>query len=113
MKDVQAYIARQPAPARKILKRIRQDIRAVAPRATEVFSYGIPGFRLDGKPFVWFAGFRNHLSLYPLGPKIQRAHAAALEGCGFSKGTIRFPLEKPPSSALVRKLVRARLADMR
>jgi uncharacterized protein YdhG (YjbR/CyaY superfamily) len=95
------------------MKEIRGIIRAVAPRATETFSYRIPGFRLDGKVFVYYAAFKGHTSLYPMGPKIRRAHAAALEGYEMSTGTIQFPLDKPLAAALVKRLVRARAEEVR
>ncbi len=110
---VRAYLAAQPPETRRVLKRIRDDIKATAPDAVEAFSYGLPGFRYLGKPLIWTAGWREHISLYPLGEAIVRAHAAALEGCGFSKGTVRFPLDGPPSSALVKRLVKARMAQVR
>jgi uncharacterized protein YdhG (YjbR/CyaY superfamily) len=111
--QVRGYLAAQPLAVRRILEKQRAAIRAAAPGAIEVFSYGIPGFKLDGKPLAWYAGYKGHTSLYPFGEAIQRAFGKELEGCSFSKGTIRFPIEKPPSAALVKRLVKARIARIR
>jgi uncharacterized protein YdhG (YjbR/CyaY superfamily) len=92
---------------------MRGVIRAAAPAAVEHFSYRMPGFRLDGKPLVWYAAFRQHISLFPMTGAIRRAQAAELKGYKTSTGTIQFPLAKPPPVKLVRRLVRARAAEVR
>jgi uncharacterized protein YdhG (YjbR/CyaY superfamily) len=110
---ITAYIAALPPAVRQHVRKLRTAVRAAAPAAVEHFSYGIPGLRLDGKALVFYAGWKAHVSLYPIGASIVKAHAKALAGCSFSKGTVRFPLASPPSATLVRTLVKARIAQLR
>jgi uncharacterized protein YdhG (YjbR/CyaY superfamily) len=109
----QHYVAALPPPVRKRMKEIRDMVRDIAPDAVEVFSYGIPGFKLDGKPLVWYAAFAHHTSLYPMTASIRKAHASALKDYKMSTGTVQLPLDRPLPTALVKRLIKARLAELR
>jgi uncharacterized protein YdhG (YjbR/CyaY superfamily) len=111
--QVRAYFASLPVDARSYLKKIRDIIRAAAPGAAESISYGIPTFKIDGERFVYCAAFKHHVSLYPMTAAIRRAFADELEGYKTSSGTIQFPIAKPLPIGFVKRLVKARLAEMR
>jgi uncharacterized protein YdhG (YjbR/CyaY superfamily) len=107
---IDEYLARVSDDKRAALEKLRRAIRAAAPGAEECISYGVPGFRLDGKLLVSFGAARNHCSFYP-GARPVRIHRDELEGYELSKGTIRFPANKPLPATLARKLVRTRVAQ--
>jgi uncharacterized protein YdhG (YjbR/CyaY superfamily) len=111
-KDVAAYLAALPKETRAVLKKLRAHVHASVPGGTQGFTYRMPCVRLEERPVVWYAGWKRHVSLYPMTAPIVRANAKALRGLETSKGTIRFPLDHPPSAALVKKLVASRLAEM-
>jgi uncharacterized protein YdhG (YjbR/CyaY superfamily) len=107
-KSIDEYLAGVPEPARGTLIKTRAAIKAAAPsEATETISYGMPAFKYKGI-LVWYAAFANHCSLFP-GASIVEAFKDDLKDFSVSKGTIRFPLDKPLPAALVKRLVRARV----
>jgi uncharacterized protein YdhG (YjbR/CyaY superfamily) len=108
---VNAYLASLPDQVRIGPTKLRNSIAAAAPGAEPGISYGIPAFRLNGRPLAWFAAFKQHSSFFP-GAGAIRIHAADLKKYKTSKGTIQFPHGKPPTAALVAKLVRARIKEM-
>jgi uncharacterized protein YdhG (YjbR/CyaY superfamily) len=110
-KQVDKYLAAVSEPARSTLDTVRATIRSAMPReATEGISYGIPVFKYKGVQ-VWFAAFSKHCSFFPGSLAVIAAFKDKLKDCQTSKGTIRFPADKPLSTTLVRKLVKARIAE--
>jgi uncharacterized protein YdhG (YjbR/CyaY superfamily) len=110
-RDVEEYLAAVPEPARSTLNKVRAVIRsAVPPETTEAISYRIPTFKYKG-PLVGFAAFSTHCSLFPMSGSIVEAFKNELKGFETSKGTIRFPVDKPLPAALVKRLVKARIAE--
>ena len=108
---VETYLAAVPEPARSTLNKVRATIRSVVPaEATEDISYGMPCFKYKGT-LVWYAAFSNHCSLFPGSKAVLKAFEKDLKNFTTSKGTIHFPLDKPLSPALVKKIVKARLAE--
>jgi uncharacterized protein YdhG (YjbR/CyaY superfamily) len=110
-KTVDEYLAALPTDQRGALERLRAAIRAAAPRAQECMSYQMPAFRLDGKMLVWYGATAKHCAFYP--GAVVGDFADELAGYGTSKGTVRFQPERPLPIALVRKLVKARIAKSR
>src|SRR6266487_4261600 len=107
---VDEYLGGVPEPARGTLNKMRAAIRsAVPPEATETISYGMPAFKHKGV-LVWFAAFSKHCSLFPTASVIE-AFKNELKGFSTSKGTIHFPTDKPLPTALIKKLVKARVAQ--
>jgi uncharacterized protein YdhG (YjbR/CyaY superfamily) len=109
-KTIDEYLARVPEPARGTLNKIRAAIRSAAPpEAAEAISYGMPAFKHKGV-LVWFAAFSNHCSFFPTASVIE-AFKNELKGYKLSKGTIQFPIDRPLPAALVKKMVKARVAQ--
>ena len=110
-KNVDEYLAGVPEPARSTLIKVRAAIRSAMPaEATEAISYQMPAFKYKGRPLLWFAAFSNHCSLFPTASVIE-AIKNELKGFSISKGTIQFPVDKPLSAALLKKMVKLRIAQ--
>lgn len=110
-KTIDAYLARVPQPARSTLQKTRAAIRAaLPPAATETISYKIPAFR-HGEIVIWFAAFSNHCSIFPTG-RIIEMFKGDLKPYTISRGTIQFPTDKPLPASLIKKMVKARLAQI-
>jgi len=108
---IDEYLASLPDDKRAALEKLRKAIRTAAPRAEECISYQLPTLRLDGRLLVAFGAAKNHCSFYPMSSATIEAHKDELEGYSTSAGTIRFQADKPLPAALVRKLVKARIAE--
>ena len=107
---VEEYFARIPQPAYEALSKIRAAIRSVVPAgSTEVISYGIPAFKHQ-KVLAWYAAFAAHCSLFPTASVIE-AFRGDLKGYSTAKGTVHFPLDKPMPTALIKRMVKARVAE--
>jgi len=110
---VREYLVTVTAEQQTTLLALRKAILAAAPGAEECISYRIPAFRFEGKVLVGYGATAKHCALYLFSGSIVELYAKDLEGFDTSKGTIRFPVEKPLSAALVKKLVKARIAEIR
>jgi uncharacterized protein YdhG (YjbR/CyaY superfamily) len=109
--SIDEYLAGQRVENRAALQKLRGTIKAVAPKAQECISYGLAAFRLDGHPLVAFGGWANHCAFYPMSTATLAAFREELKEFQTSKGTIRFLPEKPLPNSLVRRLVKARVAE--
>ncbi len=109
-KTVDEYLAGLSDDKRVALERLRKSIRSAAPKAEECISYQLPAFRQDGM-LVAFGATTKHCTFYLMSSSTVEAHADDLEGYPTSKGSIRFQPDEPLPDALVRKLVKARIAE--
>jgi len=106
------YLASVSAEQRAVLETLRKTINAAAPGAEECINYNIPAFKLHGKVFIFYCAAASHCALYAINNGILDSHKAEVQGYDTSgKGTIRFPWNKPLPVALVRKLVKAVIAE--
>ena len=107
-KSVDDYIDAQPLSARSALEQVRRIIRKALPGAEEVISYNIPAYKQDGERVIFFAGFKEHFSLYPVKADIVAAMKNDLAPYEKSTGTVRFPLDEPVPAKLIARIVKLR-----
>ena len=108
---IDEYLASVKPEQRAALQNLRQTIRAAASAAEECISYGIPAFRLNGRSLVFFGAWANHCSFYPGSSTTLKKFRRDLKGFQITKGTIRFSSDNPLPTTLVKKLVKARMAE--
>ena len=106
---VDEYIAAFPPDVRKILRAVRATIRKAAPGAVETISYRIPAFKVDGRTIVFFAGFKNHIGMYP--PVRDAALKKAVARYAGEKGNLRFPLDEKMPLALITRIVKSKVKE--
>ncbi len=110
IRDVDSYMESIPPDKRILLEKLRKTIRSAAPKAEEVISYQMPAYKYHGV-LVYFAAFKDHCSFFPGAKSILKTFATELKGYRTSAGTIQFTAENPLPISLVRKIVRARVAE--
>lgn len=107
------YIASQPPKARAVLRKVRGAIRKALPKSEEVISYQIPAYKLNGRVVIYFAGWKEHYSIYPAQRRLVAAFKRELEPYEVNnKGTIRFPLAAPVPVKLIAAIARFRAKEM-
>jgi uncharacterized protein YdhG (YjbR/CyaY superfamily) len=111
--SIDKYIAARPPESRKALKQLRALIKKTAPGVSERISYGIPVFDLRDQYLVYVAGWKNHISLYPVTAGVVRALKKEIEPYRTGKGTLQFPLERPMPVGLIRRIVKLRVAEVK
>jgi uncharacterized protein YdhG (YjbR/CyaY superfamily) len=110
---IDEYLASVSSDQRALLQKLRTTIRTVAPKVEECISYGIPAFRLNGRSLVFFGAWANHCSFYPGSSRTLKKFRGDLKGFQITKGTIRFSRDNPLPLTLVKRLVKARIAENR
>jgi uncharacterized protein YdhG (YjbR/CyaY superfamily) len=108
---IDEYLAAFSDEKRAALQKLRKTVKAAVPKAEECISYGLAAFRLEGKPLVAFGASANHCAFYPMSSTTVAAYRDELKDYDTSKGTIRFTADRPLPATLVRKLVKARIAE--
>ena len=108
-KTVDEYLDKLPPNVRTVLEKLRSTIKSAAPKAEEVISYGMPGYKYKG-PLVYFAAFSNHCSFFPGSSQIIKLYDE-LKSFKTAKGTIQFTIDKPLPAVIVKKIVRARMLE--
>jgi uncharacterized protein YdhG (YjbR/CyaY superfamily) len=112
MVTVDEYLDGAPEPHRTTLSELRRMLREVLPDATEAMSYGVPAFKVEGKPVAGYAYYKNHCSYFPHSGSVLPELADELQSYQWSKGTLKFPVDQPLAGPLLTRLVEERLAQL-
>jgi len=106
-KSVDSYIDSQPEKQGEILQKIRALVKKEVPEAEEAMGYGVASFKLNGKPLIYYASFKNHIGIYPV-PRAEGKLAEEIKKHQTGKGTMQFPLDQPIPYDLIKQIAKAR-----
>jgi uncharacterized protein YdhG (YjbR/CyaY superfamily) len=109
---IDGYLAKQPPAARRTLRTVRAALKKGLPRAEEVISYGIPALRSEGRVVIFFAGWKDHYAVYPVGELVRRELADAIAPYDHAKGTLRFSYEEPVPVTLLGRVAKLRAREV-
>jgi len=110
--EIDEYLAQVEEPKRSTLQAVRESIQKVVPEAEQCISYGMPAFRLNGKVVAGFAAFKNHLAYLPHSGSVFSELREELAGYETTSGSLHFPIDKPLSEPLVRRLIEVRMRQL-
>ena len=111
-RTVDEYLQSQPESVRDVLSRVRATIRKAVPRAGESIAYGMPAYKLDGRPLIYFAGWKKHYSLYPVTGRLVDEFREELAPYEFEKGTLRLPFEGRLPATLIARITKFRAREI-
>jgi uncharacterized protein YdhG (YjbR/CyaY superfamily) len=111
-KSIDDYIASQPKAAQRVLKRVRSILRKAVPDAEETISYQIPTYKLNSRPVIYFAGWKEHYSLYPFTSRMVASFKERVAPYAVSKGTLRFPMSEPVPAKLIEAIAKSRAKEV-
>ena len=112
-KDISTYISSAPKESQSKLLEMRKLLHSLIPKADEGLSYGMPVFKLNGKSLICFAGYKKHIGFYPMSGSFLKTYKNELKNYVTSKGAVQFPLDKPLPVALVKKLVKGKMKELK
>jgi uncharacterized protein YdhG (YjbR/CyaY superfamily) len=110
-RQIDDYLSRIEEPKKSTLESIRKIILEIFPEAEQCITYGVPTFKVGGKAVAGFAAYKNHCSYFPMSGSVLKQLADELAGYKTSRGALQFPVDKPLAKALVRKLIKSRIAE--
>ena len=111
MQEIEDYIKSFPPKVQTILKKVRKLVKKTCPEATELFSYGMPAYKLNGKPLVYFAGYKNHIGLYAT-PDGHTHFKEELASYKQGKGSVQFPLDEEIPYDLIKRIVEFKIGNI-
>jgi uncharacterized protein YdhG (YjbR/CyaY superfamily) len=111
-KEIDAYLVEVPEPQKSTLKALRKMIQAALPGAVECITYGVPTFKVDGEAIAGFAAYKNHCTYFPMSGSVLTVMKEDVAKYETSSGALKFAIDKPLPSTLVKRLINVRIKDV-